>query len=79
LARITAASEVVRRLGAVQAQDYYGAKWAIGLRSSATDAAIEQAFSAGAILSEHRCRRGSLTALPPGCILQAKSCFRLGD
>jgi hypothetical protein len=38
LARITAASEVVRRLGAVQAQDYYGAKWAIGLRSSATDA-----------------------------------------
>jgi hypothetical protein len=48
-ARITAASEVVRWLGAVQAQDYYGGKWAIGLRSSATDAAIEQAFNAGAI------------------------------
>ena len=55
-ARITAASEVVRWLGAVQAQDYYGAKWAIGLRSSATDAAIEQAFNAGAILRTHLLR-----------------------
>jgi hypothetical protein len=54
--RITAANEVVRWFGAVQAQDYYGAKWAIGLRSSARDAAIEEAFNAGAILRTHLLR-----------------------
>ena len=37
-------SQVVARFGAMQAQDYAGVKWAIGLRCcSATDAAIEQA------------------------------------
>ncbi|HZQ35909.1 MAG TPA: winged helix DNA-binding domain-containing protein [Dehalococcoidia bacterium] len=47
-------AELVARLGAVQAQDYAGAKWALGLRlPRATDAAIEAAFGAGAILRTH--------------------------
>lgn len=47
------AREVVRALGAVQAQDYDGAKWAIGQRSIATDEAIEREFTSGAILRTH--------------------------
>lgn len=46
--------EVVRWLGAVQAQDYAAAKWALGLRmAAATDIAIEQAFNEGKILRTH--------------------------
>ena len=46
--------DVVAWLGAVQAQDYAGAKWALGQRlRSATDAAIEAAFSQGSILRTH--------------------------
>lgn len=45
---------VVRRLAAVQAQDYAGAKWAVGQRMlDATDAVIERAFARGAILRTH--------------------------
>lgn len=41
-------------LGAVQAQDYPGAKWALGLRlPDAKDADIEQAFERGDILRTH--------------------------
>lgn len=48
------AVEIVQWLGAVQAQDYAAAKWALGLRMrDATDEAIEQAFAAGAILRTH--------------------------
>jgi len=47
-------AEVVAWLGAVQAQDYAGAKWSIGQRMpGATDALVEQAFNAGAILRTH--------------------------
>ena len=47
--------EVVAWLGAVQAQEFGPAKWALGLRlpRSATDAAIEQAFADGRILRTH--------------------------
>jgi hypothetical protein len=46
--------DVVRALGAVQAQDYYGAKWAVGMRTrSATDADVERAVATGAILRTH--------------------------
>ena len=46
--------DVVAGLGAVQAQDYPAAKWALGLRAAGvTDAGVEQAFSAGAILRTH--------------------------
>jgi hypothetical protein len=46
--------EVVGWLGAVQAQDYYGAKWSLGLRmQDATDDLIDQAFDEGAILRTH--------------------------
>lgn len=41
-------------LGAVQAQDYPAAKWALGLRGDGlTDAAVEQAFTDGSILRTH--------------------------
>lgn len=44
----------MRAQGAVQAQDYHGAKWALGQRSTGTtDASIEQEFDAGAILRTH--------------------------
>jgi hypothetical protein len=47
-------AEVVRALGAVQAQDYGGAKWALGMRTrGATDASIERAFAIGSILRTH--------------------------
>ena len=51
---ITEPAEVVKRLGAVQAQDYAGGKWALGLRMrSATDAALDQAFNEGKFLRTH--------------------------
>ena len=44
----------MQRMGAVQAQDYPGAKWAIGLRARAiTDAEVERAFNEGRILRTH--------------------------
>ena len=49
--------EVVDWLLAVQAQDFAGSKWAVGLRmQKATDASIEQAFNEGAILRTHLLR-----------------------
>jgi winged helix DNA-binding protein len=49
------APAVVRTLGAVQAQDYAGAKWAVAQRMQGlgTDSAIEAAFASGAILRTH--------------------------
>jgi hypothetical protein len=45
---------VVSWLGAMQAQDYPGAKWAIGLRAPGTkDGDVEQAFNDGLILRTH--------------------------
>ena len=47
-------AEVVAWLGAVQAQDYPAAKWALGLRAPGlTDAAVENAFTDGRILRTH--------------------------
>jgi hypothetical protein len=52
--KFTQASQVVAWLGAVQSQDYAGAKWAVAQRTNGlTDAAIEQAFAAGEILRTH--------------------------
>ena len=46
--------DVVEWLGAVQAQDYAAAKWAVGLRlQGATNDDVEQAFACGAILRTH--------------------------
>lgn len=48
------ARDVVGWLGAVQSQDYGGAKWALGQRiAGSTDAAIERAFADGLILRTH--------------------------
>jgi len=61
-ARYTQPAQVVAWLGAVQAQDYTGAKWALGMRLAATpgapvtDAALDDAFDAGAILRTHAMR-----------------------
>ena len=51
---LTDPAAVVGWLGAVQAQDYGMAKWAVGLRlSDGSDGLIEQAFDDGAILRTH--------------------------
>lgn len=50
-------AEVVAAFGAIQAQEYTHAKWALGLRApGATDAAIERAIADGAILRTHPMR-----------------------
>src|SRR4051812_19827394 len=47
-------ADVVHALGAVQAQDYVGAKWGVGQRArSATDASIERELESGNILRTH--------------------------
>jgi hypothetical protein len=51
--------EVVKWLGALQAQDYAGTKWALGLRlgrAAATETAIERALAEGDILRTHLMR-----------------------
>jgi hypothetical protein len=49
--------DVVQWLGAVQAQDYAAAKWAVGLRLQGTSSDdIEQAFADGTILRTHLMR-----------------------
>ncbi|HKR13643.1 MAG TPA: winged helix DNA-binding domain-containing protein, partial [Pyrinomonadaceae bacterium] len=48
---------VVRWFGAVQAQDFNGAKWALGLRMrAATNASVEEAFNRGEIVRTHLLR-----------------------
>ncbi|MHB1133857.1 MAG: winged helix DNA-binding domain-containing protein [Chloroflexota bacterium] len=52
--RLRTPGEVVAWLGAVQAQEYALAKWALGLRlQQARDDLVEQAFTEGAILRTH--------------------------
>ena len=47
-------ADVVRTLGAVQSQDYAGAKWAVGMRMAAgSDDDVERAMTEGAILRTH--------------------------
>lgn len=52
--KFTEPSDLVSWLGAIQAQDYAMAKWAIGLRlSSATERSIEAAIDNGSIIRTH--------------------------
>src|SRR3990172_5913261 len=45
---------VVAHLGAVQAQDFAAAKWAVGLRmQKATDETVEKAFNEGKFMRTH--------------------------
>jgi Winged helix DNA-binding domain len=47
-------ADAVAWLGAVQSQDYTGAKWAVGQRvARATDVDVERAFDAGTIVRTH--------------------------
>ena len=50
-------AEVVSWLGAMQSQDYPGAKWAIGLRAAVTDEDVERAVDEGAIVRTHILRQ----------------------
>ena len=50
-------ADVVSWLGAMQSQDYAGAKWAIGLRARVTDADVEQACDEGSIIRTHILRQ----------------------
>lgn len=48
---LTQPADIVSSLGAVQAQDYLGALWAVGLRTpGSTEALVEQALASGAII-----------------------------
>lgn len=50
-------ADVVRWFGAVQAQDFHGAKWALALRMpNVSHAVVEEAFNRGAILRTHLLR-----------------------
>lgn len=52
--KFTSIGEAVFALGAVQAQDYAASKWALAQRvTGMTDAAIEQAINAGALVRTH--------------------------
>jgi hypothetical protein len=52
--KFTQPSQVITWLGAVQSQDYAGAKWALAQRTKGlTDAVIEQAFAEGNFLRTH--------------------------
>lgn len=51
---LTQPQQVVNWLGAVQSQDYAGAKWALGLRTHGlSDPDVDQAFADGSILRTH--------------------------
>src|SRR5262249_47018790 len=53
-AQLSAPEDVVSAFGAMQAQEYADAKWALALRMRrANDADIERAFNAGTILRTH--------------------------
>lgn len=61
----TSAAAVVRSLLALQAQDFAGAKWSIGLRSAAlTEADVDAAISAGEIVRSWP-QRGTLHLTAP--------------
>jgi hypothetical protein len=46
--------EIVKYMGAIQAQNYAGAKWAVGLRlQKSNDAAIDKALADGSIIRTH--------------------------
>src|SRR5205085_9873252 len=52
--KFTDPAAMVAWLGAVQSQDYFGAKWALAQRlPGATDASLDRAFNEGAILRTH--------------------------
>jgi hypothetical protein len=47
-------AEIVKYMGAMQAQDYAGAKWAVGMRlQKSNDAAIDKAMADGSIIRTH--------------------------
>ena len=56
--RLARPEDVVGWLGAMQAQEYRLAKWGLALRMRrATDASVERAFAAGALLRTHVMRQ----------------------
>jgi hypothetical protein len=57
MSQFKTAADIVRHLGAMQAQEYAMAKWAIGLRLQNTkDADIEKAFNDGELVRTHLLR-----------------------
>ena len=64
--------DVVRRLGAVQAQDYGPALWSLGRRTGLLEAVVEQPLRAGALLRTHVLR-------PTWHLVPAEELLRLQD
>ena len=64
--RFAKPADVVRWFGAIQAQDYLGALWALGLRTrEATEATIQAALDDGSVLRTH-VFRGTWQYVVPG-------------
>jgi hypothetical protein len=60
--------DVVAHLGGMQAQDYNGALWAIGLRRpDVTEAEVEQAVAAREIIAPGLCAAPCTSSPPPTC------------
>jgi hypothetical protein len=58
--RFDTPAELVRWMGAVQAQDYLGGLWGVGLRvADATEADVEAAVAAAACRAWARCTRNA--------------------
>ncbi len=53
---LTTPQDMVRYFGAMQAQDYAMAKWALGLRLSVSEKVVEHAFAQGDIIRTHLLR-----------------------
>jgi hypothetical protein len=54
---VRAPADVVSWLGAMQSQDFPGAKWAIGLRADVTEADVDRAYDEGLIVRTHILRQ----------------------
>jgi hypothetical protein len=52
-APLATAADVVRQLGAVQAQEYGAARWALALRARVTGADVDRALASAAIIRTH--------------------------
>lgn len=66
--RFARPADVVRWMGAVQAQDYLASLWAVGLRTrDATQADVERAIDERAIVRTHFMRNTSTSYRPRTC------------
>jgi hypothetical protein len=75
----TTPSQLLSWFGAMQSQDYQGAKWAIGQRLGVSDHVVEESFNNGDILRTHAMRPTWHFVAPQDIIwIQALTSSRVG-